>query len=71
MHRGEDDADVDEEDLMPGLFNKVAKFASSPQGRRVINQAKAAAAKPENRAKIDQLVNKVQRKGGQPPSQPR
>ena len=52
---------------MAGLLNKVARFASSPQGRRVINQAKAAAAKPENRAKIEQLVSKVQRKGGQPP----
>ena len=52
---------------MPGLFDKVAKFASSPQGQRAINKAKAAATDPKNRAKINDLVAKVQRKGGQPP----
>lgn len=52
---------------MASLFSKAAKFASTPQGRQAIEKAKAAAGKPENRAKINQLVAKVQRKGGQPP----
>ena len=52
---------------MAGLFDKVAKFASSPQGRQAIAKAKAAASDPKNRAKINEVVAKVQRKGGQPP----
>jgi hypothetical protein len=52
---------------MPGLFSKVAKFASSPQGQRAIAKAKVAASDPKNRSKINGLVSKVQRRGGQPP----
>lgn len=52
---------------MAGLFSKVAKLANSPQGQRAIAKAKDAAGDPKNRAKINQLVSKVQRKGGQPP----
>ena len=52
---------------MAGLMGKVAKFASSPQGQRAISKAKAAASDPKNRSKINDLVAKVQRKGGQPP----
>lgn len=52
---------------MAGLFGKVAKFANSAQGQRAIAKAKDAAGDPKNRAKINQLMAKVQRKGGQPP----
>jgi hypothetical protein len=52
---------------VPSIFSLAARFATSPQGRRLIQQAKTAAAKPENRAKLDQLVSNVRRKGGQPP----
>lgn len=52
---------------MAGLLGKVAKFASSPQGQRAIAKAKQAAGDPKNRAKINDIVAKVQRKGGQPP----
>ena len=55
------------EPIMAGLFSKMAKLASSPQGQRAINKAKEAAGDPKNRAKINSLVAKVQRKGGQPP----
>ena len=55
---------------MPGLFSKVARFASSPQGQRAIAKARQAAGDPKNRAKINGLVSKVQRKGGQPPRTP-
>ncbi len=52
---------------MAGLFSKVARLASSPQGQRAIEKARQAASDPRNRAKINDLVAKVQRKGGQPP----
>ena len=55
---------------MAGLFSKVARFASSPQGQRAIAKARAAASDPKNRAKINEMVTKVQRKGGQPPRTP-
>ena len=45
------------------LFSKVAKFASSPQGRAAIEKAKSAANDPKNRAKIDGLVGKVKERG--------
>ena len=54
------------------LFSKVAKFASSPQGRAAIEKAKAAASDPRNRARIDGVVDKVRAKGGRGgPGQPR
>ena len=52
---------------MAGLMGRMAKLANSPQGQRAIAKAKQAAADPKNRAKINDLVAKVQRKGGQPP----
>ena len=52
---------------MAGLLGKVSAFASSPQGKRAIAKAKTAAGDPKNRAKIDGLMSKVQRRGGQPP----
>ncbi|MCU1674760.1 MAG: hypothetical protein JWN77_2873 [Frankiales bacterium] len=53
---------------MAGLFGKVAKFASSPQGRRLIEKGKDAANDPKNRAKIEQAASKLRKKGGQPPA---
>ncbi len=55
---------------MAGLFGKVAKFASSPQGRKLIEKGKEAAGDPRNRAKIEQAAQKLRRKGGQPPRTP-
>jgi hypothetical protein len=41
------------------LFNKISKFAQTPQGQRVIRQAttraQAAAKDPATRAKIEKL----------------
>lgn len=45
------------------LFKKVAAFAKSPQGRRVIRQAKRYADDPKNKQKIDQVKNRVLGKG--------
>jgi len=50
---------------MAGLMGKMAAFASSPQGQRMIAKARQAAADPKNRAKINEMVAKAQRKGGQ------
>lgn len=44
------------------LFTKAAQFARSPRGRRLAEQAKRAAAKPENRRKIDDLRSRFARK---------
>ena len=38
---------------MAGLMSKVARFARSPQGRRMADQAKRFASDPKNRQKID------------------
>jgi CHASE3 domain sensor protein len=42
-----------------GLFAAVAAFAASPQGRRMMQQAKDYARSPEGKAKIAQLRNQV------------
>jgi len=47
---------------MAGLMNKVAKFARSPQGRKMTEQAKRMASDPKNRAKIDQYRKKFANK---------
>jgi hypothetical protein len=55
---------------MPSLINRVAALARSPQGRKLVeqakeyaDQAKEYAAKPENKQKIEQLRAKVSRRG--------
>jgi hypothetical protein len=47
---------------MAGLMSKVAKFARSPQGRKMADQAKRAASDPKNRAKIEQYRKKFANK---------
>ena len=37
------------------LFNRVSKFARSPQGRRLAEEARRAAKDPRNRARIEQV----------------
>ncbi|GAA4618865.1 hypothetical protein [Saccharopolyspora hordei] len=50
------------------LFKKVAEFASSPQGKKVIDQAKKYASDPKNKEKIEQVKNKLLGgKGGKTP----
>ena len=38
---------------MPGMISKLARFASSPQGRKMTEQAKRMASDPKNRQKIE------------------
>jgi hypothetical protein len=41
------------------LLNKIAKFATSPQGRRLFTKAKTYAQSPKGRAKIAQVQNQL------------
>ena len=41
------------------IMNRIARFASSPQGQRLFNKAKAYAQSPEGRAKIDQVRRQI------------
>jgi len=49
---------------MAGLMGKMARFASSPQGQRMIAKAREAAADPKNRAKLNEMVSKAQQRRG-------
>ena len=49
-------------EAMPSLMSRVARFARSPQGKKVAGQAKDFASKPENRRKIEQLRSRIARK---------
>lgn len=52
------------------LFAAAAAFAASPQGRRMLQQAKEYASRPENRARAKQFIAdaRSRRKGtGSPP----
>jgi hypothetical protein len=41
------------------LFGRINRFARSPQGRRLANQAVELAKKPENRRKASQLASRL------------
>lgn len=56
--------------MASSLFGKLARLATSPQGRRVVNQAKDFASKPENRAKIEQARQKLVQRAGRGRSGP-
>lgn len=38
---------------MAGMMGKLARFAQSPQGRKLANKAKQAASDPKNKQKIE------------------
>ena len=41
------------------LFNKVAQFAKSPQGRKLTEQARQRAKDPATRARIEQVRQRM------------
>ena len=47
---------------MAGLMSKVARFAQSPQGRRMADKAKRMASDPKNRQKIETYRRKFANK---------
>ncbi len=48
--------------MASSLFSKIAQLASSPQGKRAIDQAKGFASKPENKQKIEQMRQRFTKK---------
>jgi hypothetical protein len=46
-----------------GLLAALAAFASSPQGRKLIRQAKTYAQSPEGQRKLNQLRSKASQRG--------
>ncbi len=48
--------------FMAGLMSKVARFAQSPQGRKLAERAKRASSDPKNRQKIEELRGRISRK---------
>jgi len=46
------------------LARKLASFATSPQGRRAISQARTKLDTPENRRKLTSLLNRGGAAGG-------
>lgn len=49
---------------MASLTQKLSSLARSPQGKKLIDQARRYAAKPENQAKLKQLGTRLSGKGG-------
>ncbi len=45
------------------LMNRIAKFASSPQGRKLLNRAKDYAQSPQGRAKIAKVQRRLEARG--------
>ena len=41
------------------ILNRIAKFATSPQGRRLLDRAKNYAQSPQGRAKIAQVQERL------------
>ena len=48
------------------LMNKLAKFATSPQGRRLFTKAKTYAQSPKGRAKIAQVQKRLEARRTRP-----
>lgn len=44
---------------MPGILERIKRFARSPQGRRTVEQARRAAADPRRRAQAQRLLGKL------------
>ncbi|WP_165436173.1 hypothetical protein [Amycolatopsis suaedae] len=49
---------------MAGLFNKIMRFAKSPEGRRAINQAKRYAKDPHTRKQAKDAFDRLRGKKG-------
>lgn len=48
---------------MASLFNRITRFARSPQGRRAIDQAKRMARDPHTRQQAKDAVNRLRGRG--------
>lgn len=67
---------TEEASFVAGLFSKLTRFASTPQGRQAIRKAQEAAKDPATRRKIDSGLERVRREiarrggGGNPGGTP-
>lgn len=48
---------------MVSITDRLARFARSPQGQRAMTKAKQFAEKPENRRRVEQLRERLVRRG--------
>ena len=48
------------------ILNKLAKYATSPQGRRLLNRAKDYAQSPQGRAKIAKVQKRLEARRAAP-----
>ena len=49
------------------LMKTIARFAASPQGRRMFGKAKAYAQSPEGRARVEKARKQIAQRGGNRP----
>jgi hypothetical protein len=49
------------------LLSKLARFASSPQGRRLANKAMAYAQSPQGKARIEKARKQIAARGSSKP----
>jgi hypothetical protein len=56
------DGAVGSEWAMASLADRIRKFVSSPQGRRLIDQAQRELAKPSNQRKLRELAARLTRR---------
>jgi CHASE3 domain sensor protein len=54
-----------------GLFAAAAAFAASPQGKRMLRQAKDYVQSPQGKAKMADLKNQVTQRRARPGTTPR
>ncbi len=47
---------------MPTLIQRVQRFLASPQGQRALEQGRRQLAKPENQARLRQLLTRLRGK---------
>jgi hypothetical protein len=52
--------------MPPSLLTRVAQFARSPQGRRMISEAQRVARDPKTRRQIAQVRERLAKRGGGP-----
>ena len=48
------------------LMKTIARFAASPQGRRMFGKAKTYAQSPQGRAKVEQVRKQLAQRGSKP-----
>jgi hypothetical protein len=53
---------------MPSMFDRISKFARSPQGKKAMDDAKRFAQDPKRRKQLDDVRKRFGSKGGRPPA---